>query len=300
MTRPPLFILGSPRSFTSLICAMLGQHPDAYGVPELNLFASETVGELLDQMKGLRKFQMDGLLRTVAELYGGEQNLVTVEMANRWVFKHYSCKTKEIYEKLCEKVAPKMIIDKSPVYGTRPEILDRIGESFGHAYFLHLVRHPRTQGNSMMSVADGMLTILSSSIDYSTEPPTVDPQYLWLRMQRNILNFLTTIPESQKMFLRGEDILNDPQTYFEKICRWLNLDWHNQAYECMLHPEKSCYACLGPYGASLGNDPNFLRSPIFKQRNIPPSTLIGSLPWRNDGKGFIKDVIELAQELGYS
>jgi hypothetical protein len=80
MTPPPLFILGSPRSFTSLLCAMLGQHPQAYGVPELNLFAGETVGDLLDQMKGIRQFQMHGLLRTVAELYAHEQNLVAVEI----------------------------------------------------------------------------------------------------------------------------------------------------------------------------------------------------------------------------
>jgi hypothetical protein len=279
---------------------MLGQHPQAYGVPELNLFAGETLGDLIDQMKGLRKFQMDGLLRTVSELYGREQKLVGVEMANRWLLKYYDYSTGEIYEKLCKKVAPKMIIDKSPVYGTRPEILNRIGESWGDAYFLHLVRHPRTQGNSMMTVADGMMTILSSSIDYSTEPPVVDPQYLWLRMQRNIMNFLSSIPEPQKMFLRGEDILSNPEIYFEKICRWLNLDWNEKAYQCMLHPEKSCYACLGPYGASLGNDPNFLKSPIFKQRKIPLSTLVGSLSWRNDGKGFINDVIQLAHELGYS
>jgi hypothetical protein len=279
---------------------MLGQHPQAYGVPELNLFAGETLRDILDQMKGLRKFQMHGLLRTVAQLYAGQQNLTAVEMANRWVLKYCDYSTREIYQKLCDKVAPKVIIDKSPVYATKPEILSRMGESFSHAYFLHLVRHPRTQGNSMMTVADGMMTILSSSIDYSTEPPTVDPQYLWLRMQRNILNFLSAIPEEQKMFLRGEDILSNPKLYFEKICRWLNLDWNDTAYESMLHPENSCYACLGPYGASLGNDPNFLRSPIFKQRKIPESTLSGPLPWRNDGKGFIRDVIQLAQELGYT
>jgi hypothetical protein len=38
----PLFILAPPRSFTSVICGMIGQHPQMYGLPEVNLFAGET------------------------------------------------------------------------------------------------------------------------------------------------------------------------------------------------------------------------------------------------------------------
>ena len=45
--RPPVFILAPPRSYTTLICAMLGQHPELYGLPELHLFIAE-------RMKGRR------------------------------------------------------------------------------------------------------------------------------------------------------------------------------------------------------------------------------------------------------
>ncbi|MEC4986410.1 MAG: sulfotransferase [Oscillatoria sp. PMC 1068.18] len=295
----PLFILGSPRSFTSLLCAMLGQHPQAYGVPELNLFAAETLNDLSEMMVGLRQFQMHGLLRTVAQLYTGEQTITSLEMAQRWLFRRSDRTTGEIYWEICRQVAPLRIVDKSPVYSTKPEILQRIYQSFPDAKFLHLIRHPRSQGKSMMTVAEGMMTMLSGSIDHSTDPPTVDPQYLWVKMQRNILNFLAEVPPSQQMCLRGEDILSDTRSYFEEISKWLNLDWNESIYESMLHPETSPYACLGPYGAHLGNDPNFLKSPHFSPREIPPNTLVGSLPWRNDGKGFISDVIKLAQELGY-
>lgn len=296
---PPLFILGSPRSFTSLLCAMLGRHPQAYGVPELNLFAADTLGDLAERMKGLRQFQMHGLLRVVAQLYTAEQSLGSIEMSQRWVLANYHRNTGDIYVQLCRRVAPLMIIDKSPVYSSRPESLERIYKTFPNAYFLHLIRHPRTQGNSMMNVANGMMTILSNSIDHSTDPPTVDPQYLWYRMQRNIMRFLERVPEERKLRLRGEDILGEPEHYFEMICRWLNLDWSESAYQAMLNPQDSPYACIGPYGAPLGNDPNFLRNPVFKQRPIQASTLAGPLPWRNDGKGFTADVIELAQALGY-
>jgi len=39
----PLLILASPRSFTSVICAALGQHPQMYELPELHLFVADTL-----------------------------------------------------------------------------------------------------------------------------------------------------------------------------------------------------------------------------------------------------------------
>ena len=39
----PLFLLAPPRSYTSLMNAMLGQHPQAFGLPELCLFNVSTL-----------------------------------------------------------------------------------------------------------------------------------------------------------------------------------------------------------------------------------------------------------------
>jgi hypothetical protein len=50
----------------------------------------------------------------------------------------------------------------------------------------------------------------------------------------------------------------------------------------------------------MGNDPNFLNSPYFKQRYVKPSSLEGTLAWRTDDQGFIPEVVELAQRLGYN
>ncbi|MBE2242527.1 MAG: sulfotransferase, partial [Burkholderiaceae bacterium] len=45
----PLFLLAPPRSYTSLVNAMLGQHPQAFGLPELCLF---NVDKLIDLWRG--------------------------------------------------------------------------------------------------------------------------------------------------------------------------------------------------------------------------------------------------------
>ena len=42
----PLFLLAPPRSYTSLVNAMIGQHPQAFGVPELCLFNTERLVDL--------------------------------------------------------------------------------------------------------------------------------------------------------------------------------------------------------------------------------------------------------------
>ena len=296
----PLFILAAPRSFTSLISAMLGQHPQTYGVPELSLFMGETLRDVTETVPGIRQQRAHGILRMVAQVYFGEQSLLSLESAKRWVFKRSHMSVGEVYIELCRQVAPKMIVDKSPRYPSKPEYLQRIHETFPGAYYIHLTRHPRTQGKSIMNIAGGLMAILLDSIDKSIDPPVIDPQYLWYTIQRNSLDFLSQIPASHQRHFKGEDILANPQGYFEEICRWLNLDWNEAALEAMLRPQDSPYACLGPYGAPYGNDPNFLRSPVFTQRKtVSSSVLEGPLPWRPDGQGFIPDVIEIAQKLGY-
>ena len=295
----PLFILGSPRSFTSLICAMLGQNPDAYGVPELNLFIADELKILIEELSGYRQIQLHGLLRVVSHLYSGEQTLKSLEMARRWILVRLDHSTAEIYHELCARVAPLRIIDKSPVYSLKPEYLERIDSAFPDARYLHLVRHPRTQGESIMKVAKGLMAILANSIDYSTETPTIDPQISWFNMQKNIMDFLQRIPTERKMQMHGEIVLNEREDSLRMISAWLGMAYDTDSVEAMLHPEDSPYACLGPLGAHLGNDINFLRSPSLRDGEIRYSTLEGALPWRSDGKGFSTDVLEMARHLGY-
>jgi Sulfotransferase family len=299
MYQAPLFILASPRSYTSLICAMLGQHPEAYGFPELNLFVRPTIRELLKDFQRDAQFQVHGVLRTIAQLYTGEQTIYSINMAYRWLMRRIENTTAEIYVELCQKIWPLRGIDKSPAYLVKSIYLDRILQTFPHAYFLHLVRHPFAQGKSAMQTGGGQFAKLLKCYDYTCNPPIIDPQFAWFSRQKMIIEFLKKVPEKQKLFLRGEDVLSEPEFYFEKVCNWLGISWNESVLAAITHPQDSPYACLGPYGTTLGNDANFLRSPVYKRRPIPPSSLDELLPWRPDGKGFLPEVIRLAHELGY-
>jgi hypothetical protein len=280
---------------------MLGQHPEAYGMPELNLFLTDTLEGLQKKLVDVRHFQLHGLLRTVAQLYSGEQTLDSIEMARRWLTVRSDWTTGAIYIELCRKVAPLRPVDKSPAYSTDLEVLQRLYNAFPKAAFIHLVRHPRTMAQSLLNIKAGQaMAMANNSLDYSTDPPTIDPQFMWYNMQRIICTFLDQVPAEQQRLVQGEKLLANTQLYFQTLCQWLGLSWSEAAFEAMKHPEQSPYACYGPFGANLGNDPNFLKSPYFKEStSVKTSTLEGSLPWRPDGKGFLPHVIEMAQKLGY-
>lgn len=295
----PLFILGAPRSYTSLACGMIGQHPRTYGVPELNLFVAETIADLWQDMSGLRQIQLHGLLRVVAEVYAGEQTINALDMARRWILRRMNQSTADIYRELCQRVAPLRIVDKSPAYVSDPRYLERIAAAFPHARYLHLIRHPRTQGESIMKLSNGMFAVMTNSVDYSTEPPTVDPQIMWYRVQCTIVDFLAAIPSGRRRRLRAEDLMNDTDAQLKRLCKWLGLPSDRRSIAAMRHPEHSAYACLGPVGAHLGNDINFLTSPRFRGGRVARSDLEAPLSWRPDGRCFRPEVVGMARMLGY-
>lgn len=279
---------------------MLGRHPEAYGLPDLNLFVKDTLQGMTDAMTDVYAIQLHGLLRTVAQLYAGEQTIDAIDMAHRWIDKRKEKSTEEIFKELCRRVAPLSIVDKSHSNLGNVTRLERISRAFPDAYYLHLIRHPLEMGKSVMNHEGGqIMAALTNSIDYSQGDELVDPQFLWYRLNRTVRDFLKTVSAGQHMQLRGEDFLNNPQRTLQLICQWLGWSWHDSAYQAMLRPEDSQYARFGPFGAQLGNDPNFLKSPVFKQRSVTTGSLKDHLPWRPDNQGFYPHVIELANEFGY-
>ena len=297
----PIFILASQRSFTSLFCAMVGQHPDVYGVPEINLFCKGTVSDLMRYAVGERQYMVHGLWRAVAQLYGGEQSLETVEMARRWLITRTHMTTGELYIELCKRVSPLRITDKSPAYAKNSRAMRRMRETFPHARYIYMTRHPRDQGKSVLGAPQAIATLFASdSVDYDSTPPTMDPQVVWYETQVKILEFLKTIPPEQQYQIRGELLVSDPQSHLAEICRWLGLAWNDEIYARMLRTEVSPYASMGPFGCQWGNNPGFQKSPAFRQSPIKATPLEGPLPWRKDNQPFRPKVLELAKQLGYS
>jgi hypothetical protein len=291
----PVFIITCMRSYSSLVCGMLGQHPELYGLPEVNLATADKLSGMMRMLGQIRPASLHGLLRTVAELEFGEQTDETIAQAREWLEGHRNWSTAQLFRHIAARAAPRAIVEKSPTSVALPRHLDRLLAAFPDARFLHLTRHPRPTCKSIHA-----LVAATDAKKGTSRAEQMDPERLWNRMNANAYAFMDNLPIGQAMRIRGEDLLSDPDNYFRQICHWLGIRDDEAAMAAMKTPENSPFAKFGPESARFGNDPNYLTHPEFVQRPIAPSQLDGPLDWTPDGAaGFSQGTRDLANCLGY-
>jgi hypothetical protein len=321
----PVFLLAAPRSFSSVACAMLGQHPELYGLPETHLFVDDTMAGWWERA-GRESYQMaHGLVRAVAEIEFGEQTDGSVASATAWLRRRRSETTGIVFEHLSRTLRPLALIDKSPSLAYEVESMLRVRRFFPGARFIHLTRHPRGYCESVLKYMQLLLRPEYRSRERETEPGVapewirklahspfspdetpvpdnapLDPQDGWFVLNANVVAFLESLPHRQWTTVRGEDLLARPRAELRKLMVWLGMRADRDAIERMLHPERSPYAHFGPRGARLGNDMLFLERPGLHPVSRRGESLDGPVGWRQDGGGFRPAVAELAGRLGYA
>jgi hypothetical protein len=300
---PPLFLLAPPRSYTSLVNAMLGQHPQAFGLPELCLF---NVEQLVDLWRGSDgpisengAVARHGLMRALAEIYGGEQTTATVNMARAWAGARNDWTTGRVFQEIVAKIHPLVAVEKSPSYTMSKVRLGWLYHAFPDARFVHLLRHPIAQCKSLMAINEGAFAIKTEAIEFRDDHCVLEPQIAWYDLNLNILEFLEHVPAEQQIRMRGEDIIGNPQWYLAELAEWAGWRTDAGAIEEMMHPDRSPFACFGPINALFGNDPNFLAGPEFRPHVPKMPKLTEPAPWRDDGKGLYPEVIKMARWFGY-
>jgi hypothetical protein len=299
----PLFILSPPRSFTTITCAMLGCHPQMFGLAETNLFYADRVREL-NRLYFARPTACHGLLRSIAELGFQEQSEETIEAAKAWLDDNGDSSTGELFSLLAEWAPDRTLIDKSPLHVFQPDRLRRMLDVFPHAYFLHLTRHPYTMGKSLKGLRERVGSARGKMRDRSRRAGGDEmrirssPDGYWLKPHLTILEFLERVAPGRQMRLRGEDLLSDPPKYLVQICEWLGKTKSQAAIEAMLHPERSPFAKYGPSNAMFGNDPNYMEKPQLRTytEKLPP---IEDGDKAEDGTYYSATLRSYAKALGY-
>jgi hypothetical protein len=311
----PVFILAPPCTFSWVVCASLGQHPELYGLPELHLFTADTVGDWWE-LSSRATFEMDhGLVRAVAELFFGGQSETAVSRARGWLRRRAHFTTGLLLETIAERVQPLRVVEKSPSTTYSAVTLQRALDLFPDARFVHLVSHPRLY-------CEAVLEILGDAVEANELPPShwlvrlasgpasaagdaerqgeLDPQVGWLTAHRTIAEFLTRVPPENRRLVRGESLLEPETDELALLAAWLGVRTDAEAVEEMRHPERSPFARLGPPSAAFGSD-RFLRpGPLVRPEWSRARSLEGPLGWRRDGREFLTEVGALARELGYA
>jgi hypothetical protein len=274
---------------------MLGQHPDMYGLPELNLFVAERVGGIMAMVSAVRPTGIHGLLRTLSQLQTGAQSQLGVSQARAWLKERGSWTSQRLFQYIQDAVAPRVCVEKSPSTVMRPEFLERMHRMFPDSQCLHLSRHPRTTCSSIYRI----MKTTDERIGARRAGRT-DIEGMWTRSHSNIIALSRALAPGQYIRLKGEDFLADVDGYLPDLAQWLCVRRDAEALEQCLHPERSPYSCIGPPNAPFGNDPNFLRNPYFRPQSSPPARLEGPLEWVDNAQsGFSTETIHLARRLGY-
>jgi hypothetical protein len=316
--RNPVIVLGPARSYTTLVTAMLSQHPQLFGFPETHLLMTRTLAEWAAIFSGeFTRLGQAGLLRLVAQLIAGVQSADAVRYAQSWLRQRLHRSSGQVFRELAACVFPRTPIDKSPLMVQRLRSLRCAFSTFPHARFLHLTRHPVSQGLSMLNFVDEVQTLLGVHAPFPSEirahpalpplmcrtrggTPVLDPQVQWYREHLNILALLAEVPPRQQLRIRGEDLLSNPDSVLRQITAWLGLRSDTEVLDRMTHPERWEFARLGPHNARFGNDPNFCRDPVLRARDHHQESLEDPLPWRGGSTGVDHRVRRLAQQFGYS
>ena len=232
--KPPLFILASTRSFTSVVCAMIGQHPQMYGLPETQLFVFESVGELWgSNLQGPLRFR-SGLKRAVAQLYFGDQTSASIAEAVGWLRRRAALTTGAIFESLAEKVYPRIPVEKVPPVTYRIVSMRRMFGMFPSARFLHLTRHPRGHGESNVKYATLRAAAgnqpdqwMFCSPDYARpaarkslngqDGKILDPQLGWMVHNMNICKFWNRSLKSRSCGCGEKTCLTTPKLIYREL-----------------------------------------------------------------------------------
>lgn len=302
----PLFLLAPPRTYSSVICAMLGGHPDLACLPETNLFAAERCAGLQRLYAVQPRFQ-HGLLRIIAQMQLGGQTEANIDQARAWLAARADTATADLFRTLMAWAAPRGVVEKSPIYALVPGAYERLRDNFPQARFLHVTRHPRTTcesiyrtrttGHPQTAEEQARMRGGKDMGGKIGDDRDVTPENMWLKPHQRILEVLAQVPAERQLRVRGEDLLDDPTAHLPGICAWLGIRDDDQAVAAMLRPECSPYAGYGPDNAPMGNDRGFMEAPRLR----PPERdddLQRPLSW-HEGLLFGDELRALAAYFGY-
>lgn len=295
----PLFILCPGRSFSSVVCAVIGQHPQCYGLPELYIFGADTLGELLDDWETAGRTSLIGLERTLAELHDGKQTEETVLAARAWIRANAHMTCAMVMEHIQELVGKdRILVEKSAGFGTDGASITRAVHAYPRASFIQLLRHPRSRGVSNKKAVDDNKRMRIFGLLMGVDQ---DYEGRWTKKHLQIHDLSTRLPPGQLIRIHGENFQRDLAVYLPQICEWLGIRADAEAIAAMMRPEDSPYSCVGPDNAKGGANRGFLENPVLdldRMARLKDPTLDAPMDWAPD-RHFSDTTRALAHYYGY-
>lgn len=280
--REPLFILCPGRSFSSVIAAVIGQHPECYGLPELYIFLGDTLGETIDLYEQSGRSSLVGLERTLAQLHDGTQTVETVIAAKAWIKANRHLSARDVLEHIQELVGSRILVEKSTGFDVDGDGMLRAIKAYPQASFMQLLRHPRSRGVSHHTATGKVKVRKFFNLLMGV---TSDFEARWTSKHLQIHDFGRRLPPGQLMRVNGEIFLHDLRLYLPQVCEWLGIRSDEAAIAAMLRPEDSPYSSVGPENAKGGANREYLANPKLDLERLAKTsdpTMDAPMDWAPD------------------
>lgn len=250
----PVLVIAPPGGGAGTVAAALGRNPLAFDVPALNVELESNIYDLVFEMTGIRGIQAHGHLRAMGLLLGGEQSMLSVELARRWMMERMHLPASAIADWIRDRVAPRRLIlpVSAGLYGhiTRR----RLSWIFAQADIVVVRRHPSAFAQAVMDQAGGAAAlVLGASGGVEAGPRLPDPVGLWTRTEEAVDALLEMMPDAKRHDVKAEDLAQDPKA-LGALAGALGLRTDAGSVDAMQSPEASPFYGVGPYGAHSPGD----------------------------------------------
>ena len=184
-SRRPVFIVGMPRSGTTLTEQILASHPDAFGCGELRFWHSACVEH---ESATLRGAEGRGAIAASAEKYLSLLASFSTDASR--------------------------VIDKMPANFMN---LGLIQAAFPQARILHMLRNPLDTGLSIY------FQIFSNTHLYAND--LEDIAHYFTQYSRLMMHWRSTLPKGTILEVPYEKLVADPEPWIRKIVQFVGLPW---------------------------------------------------------------------------
>ncbi|MFQ5615871.1 MAG: sulfotransferase, partial [Anaerolineales bacterium] len=273
-----VFLLSAPRSGSTLLRLMLAGHSSLFCPPELALLAFDSLAAWRENQQAF--FAQNGVEHALMALMnlnikGAGNHIEDLIRKNTPI--------REVYRLLQTKAGSRTLVDKTPGYAMNKQILMRAEAWFEQPKYVYLVRHPYTVIDSC--VRNRIHVVLGEE----DADPHLFAEEVWTGWNRNILEFLGTVPEERSHRVYYEELVKEPDesedssTVMRDLCEFLSIPFE----DAVLNPYVGKRMIAGP------GDPD-----IFQHDRINPE--LGEV-WKKIRlpRTLLESTINLASEFNY-
>lgn len=224
---PFFFIIGRPRSGTTLLQSIMDAHPSViipfespvilnlykkYG--KINYWSKKTIKEFINDLYKVRKFDVWPMDKVDLEksLYSETGNNSFINLI-KIIYSHYIS--------LFKKDKPLIIGDKNPIYSL---YLKKLVKIFPDAKYIYILRDYR---DHILSVKKVGLIMQSTAITAFRWKKSLKQLEKAINKKRNIF------------FIRYEDFVSKPEKHLNNICDFLNIPYKPEILEFYKHVDKN-------------------------------------------------------------